>query len=972
MIRRAARLGAVGGLLAVLFAARSAAGDLVEFGRETDHILAGYPKGFGDPSAPTVHYNCYLATLGVFEERPWFRSWYFASEPFRKSFDEMLARVPVRAGSLYECRRPPPESQLRSAGLLSLLGEPAGAAVTVNGVFVGRLPLSGLVLPAGEYLAQARAPDRVGELNLALVAGVETRATIETAPAPAPVWPPASSPPRGGEQLWRQDVGAEIAESIQVLPQGVVVQVGGDRPALRLYDAATGCLLRETPLSQRPTGKPVLAGGRLVWTTAAGALYAYDPASGETAYLGSLDGEPGPPLLGAGERCFVARRTSQGATVSAFDPAEGRERWSVQVDLEPLQLVVAGQTALLLGRARGGDGGLVAFDGDRGASPWKLPAGNPARAVIAARGGTVFFHGGGDGEQGRVLEAATGQGPRLVLEDGARPAAVALDAQTAYVATSNGRLIAFDRERRLLLWERELPGGGKSRVGRLDAVGDFVTVLVGEVREGGEARGDFFVLDRDSGNSRYSEDVLLADAPAAIGAGFLLVPDLKATPFVRDLERDCTSWRLQSPRPGAARDVASVAVDGGIAYVLGRRRGQLAAYRFGGCLAPIALPDLEPVVPESAPVAKTGTSGTAVTMPGQTQDGRSSMPAVGSAPIPVAAPGDRTTPPTSRTPAPAAVAGGASPAGPAPPQSVVRTAAPPPRGFVAMPILPSAEPRPEASGLRQLAPLDEPSGLGEMTVGAPVLNAPLLRRLAERCAEHFTSWEDAEGNRAAGARPLRGMYRLMEPRVRPDGEGWFSATFGRETANSGLLRLEVRFRLFAPRYSRTAQGEPAIVVGIEFDKTKPNAFRDSVSIAALAPSATDVVAVRPVCFFHFLRSAGFLDLGLEDLTGDGAPETVVRYSFNTLPQPQPGLAGMLYVLNGQSVIFNAEVVRVRTEGEKALRDSAEVVFRDTDGDGVKEILLARTVAPWEELPPADPKAPQAVYRLEQGRYRLAP
>jgi hypothetical protein len=120
-----------------------------------------------------------------------------------------------------------------------------------------------------------------------------------------------------------------------------------------------------------------------------------------------------------------------------------------------------------------------------------------------------------------------------------------------------------------------------------------VTLLVGEVREGGEARGDLYVLDRGSGKTLYSEDVLLAEAPVMVGARGLLVPDYKRSPFFRDLERDCTVWRLQSLRSGSPRDRTSVAVDRGIAYVLERRRGRLTAYRFGGCPTPITLPDLE-------------------------------------------------------------------------------------------------------------------------------------------------------------------------------------------------------------------------------------------------------------------------------------------------------------------------------------------------------------------------------------------
>ena len=307
--------------------------------------------------------------------------------------------------------------------------------------------------------------------------------------------------------LWTYDVG-DLIDSSAAIVNGVVYVGGGNGDLLALD----------------------LASGKLKWKYTTGNLIGESsPAVSDTAvYIGDL-----------------------GGLVHAVNIADGKGLWTYRTASEIKSSPVVADGAVLVGSY---DGSLYAFEPKTGKLKWKAVTNGMVHATPAVQDGLAFI--AGCDSILRAIRIADGKEAYRIDSGAYTGASPLIDGTRAYFGTFNNEVLAFDLQRRKLLWryadtERRFPfyssaalsngriilGGRDKSIHAIDvktgkAAWTFATrarvdsspVIVGGRVYIGSSDGRLYVLDAASGKKVWEFDAGSAlTASPAVAAGRLVI-----------------------------------------------------------------------------------------------------------------------------------------------------------------------------------------------------------------------------------------------------------------------------------------------------------------------------------------------------------------------------------------------------------------------------------------------------------------
>lgn len=339
------------------------------------------------------------------------------------------------------------------------------------------------------------------------------------------------------QRLWSRsvgDVGGKPGLAMSASYLDGRLYAANTRGAILTLDAASGREIARIDTRRSISTTPGVGDGVVAVGTLDGELLVYDLASGGERFSARLSSEAlAAPVVAEG-RVFV--RTIDGR-VSAYFLADGTRSWVHESLVPPLTLRGNGTPRydrgyLLVGQD---DGRVVALRADDGSEVWQ-------QTVSAAEGRTD-------------LDRLSDVDGEFAISDG-----------IAYVVGYRGQAMAIDVALGRPLWARDL----SAATGVADGSYLFVS----------DAEGKVWALDRNNGDSMWSQDALerrWLSTPAYAG-GHVAVGDLEG--YVHWLRRDDGEL---AARQRVSRDpirAAPFAV-GDTVYVMSTG-GTLAAYRVGG------------------------------------------------------------------------------------------------------------------------------------------------------------------------------------------------------------------------------------------------------------------------------------------------------------------------------------------------------------------------------------------------------
>ncbi len=242
-----------------------------------------------------------------------------------------------------------------------------------------------------------------------------------------------------GTRIWETKLNGRVFGA--VIPAGddgpllVPAATSGGNGCLYFLDAATGRILRQTPLAALPDAAPTAGEDTVFVHDEGGALTAIDLASGAARWsVNCGSGFDAAPVLSAGK---VFSATSAGMLL-CHDAHTGAEIWRVTV------------TSAVLGGTPAHDGTLLyvpADDGvhlvsNAGRAVRRYGLGRPVRGMPVVVGGVLFF----GATDGRVYGVDAARSLQTLYETGHRSQIVvspAFEGGTLFVAATNGVLYAL-------------------------------------------------------------------------------------------------------------------------------------------------------------------------------------------------------------------------------------------------------------------------------------------------------------------------------------------------------------------------------------------------------------------------------------------------------------------------------------------------------------------------------------------------
>jgi outer membrane protein assembly factor BamB len=256
-------------------------------------------------------------------------------------------------------------------------------------------------------------------LSIGVLHGQQAAPAAGPAAAPADEWRQFRGTPRltGNSSttlpttlkvLWTYDVG-DLIDSSAAIANGVVY-IGGGNGDLIALDLATG---------------------KLRWKYSTGNLIGESsPAVGSNAvYIGDL-----------------------GGLVHAVNIADGKPLWTYRTQSEIKSSPVVADGAVLIGSY---DGSLYALDPGTGKLKWKAQTNGMVHATPAVQNGLAFI--AGCDSMLRAIRIADGKEAYQINSGAYTGASPLIDGTRAYFGTFNNDVLAFDLQRRRLLWRYSDP-----------------------------------------------------------------------------------------------------------------------------------------------------------------------------------------------------------------------------------------------------------------------------------------------------------------------------------------------------------------------------------------------------------------------------------------------------------------------------------------------------------------------------------
>jgi outer membrane protein assembly factor BamB len=297
---------------------------------------------------------------------------------------------------------------------------------------------------------------------------------------------------------------------------------------------------------------PVVADGRIHFTTAKGGLFALNFAGEQIWKIASEDSFSSPPLLVDGK---IVLGTGKGMLV-AVDAATGKELWkydvggSVQGTANRIELAGGKKGILAISQS---DGSIHGVDLETGKGAWKSPPQQRCDGSAGVGGGKIVMGSCAAALHVFSIEKAEKTSDIPLGKDNEVAGGVAMSGTTAFAGTRSGKLCAVDIAQDKVLWTN---ADGSGEAFQTPAVGDKWVIF-------GADDGKLHGINRETGVKVWSFDT--GNRPLSpVIAGNRVVVSSGGTLFVLDLEKGTKLWSAP-----VSDDISSPAVVGGMILVGG-------------------------------------------------------------------------------------------------------------------------------------------------------------------------------------------------------------------------------------------------------------------------------------------------------------------------------------------------------------------------------------------------------------------
>lgn len=540
------------------------------------------PSGspYGGKKKEVALFRARAAAVRDLRGQDWFPAAFTVSPAFRKRFEEFVSSSAEKG-----VKRPLKEKDFSIPASLAVTAPLPETPILLNGVFVGRAPLSELRVPPDTYTVTALGSGRSASRQVTVSGDSSSLAFTEADFKENEAIP--SAPPEAAEFAspdWWQAVEARDVGAVVAVPNGVAILVTKEgNPRLRLHERTRGITLWDVAIGLAPTSPFALHGGSLYWGAADALLHAVDLASGAISTVAVLGGTLDLAAVPAGGLLLCPTWDgSDGGKITAVDLVSGKKSWTVPVPGRPLKLLVLGDTVVIAAGDQGGGGKIVCLRAIDGNELWSRPVRRVEGMLLAGDGNMVFLQDGEPGSRGGFLDGRTATTVFTVLpEGGAAVTDVLVRGDRAAFTTSDARISWVDLTSRSVRWSRSLPGSDAREVRLLDVVPDAISVIAGAVRPttAGQAREGYLRLIVPwNGGTIYKVGISLLDAPVSVGSGLMLLSDVDGEIAIRDLTRRWTPLEFSTTGEGKGKDALRVLERNNTVYLVSTLRNRIYAF----------------------------------------------------------------------------------------------------------------------------------------------------------------------------------------------------------------------------------------------------------------------------------------------------------------------------------------------------------------------------------------------------------
>lgn len=543
---------------------------------------AALPVGspYGGKKKEVALFRARAAAIRDLRGQDWFPVSFAVSSTFRKRFEKLVFSSAEKG-----VKRPLKEKDLPEPVPFSVTAPLPETPILLNGIFVGRAPLTELRVPPDTYTVTALGSSSNASRQVT-VSGHSSSVAFTGADFNESEATP-SAPPEAAEFAspdWWQTVEARDVDAVVAVPGGVAILVTENgNPRLRLYERTRGITLWDVGIGLAPTSPLALHGGSLYWGAADALLHAVDLASGAISTVTVLGGTLDLAAVPAGGLLLCPTWDgSDGGRVTAVNPGSGQKSWTVPFPGRPRKLLVLGDTVVIAAGDQGGGGKIICLRAVDGNELWIRPVRRVEGLLLAGDGNMVFLQDGEPGSHGAFLDGRTATTVFTVLpEGGAAVTDVLVRGDRAAFTTSDARISWVDLTSRSVRWSRSLPGSDAREVRLLDVVSDAISVIAGAVRPtaAGQARVGYLRLIAPwNGGTIYKVGISLLDAPISVGSGLMLLSDVDGEIAVRDLTRGWTPLEFSTAGEGKGNDALRVLERDKTVYLVSKLRNRIYAF----------------------------------------------------------------------------------------------------------------------------------------------------------------------------------------------------------------------------------------------------------------------------------------------------------------------------------------------------------------------------------------------------------